>query len=553
MKYSYSDITQAVGAGKNIGKHVMELSTGCDKGYEYTLSQQYMQEVRDYSVEGDRLRVILISNSTFSARQAYLCLINKFMRRMSCEDDYAELYGGKAKGAAVVEKVQVITDKYFKELFESTGKEGTLLGAGMGKQNGMESFQGDNLLFELSHGYDADAVIDGILEHENRCIAVMLNPGASCEYFVRRLTFEGEFDVLRVGRHSQADYIDCAKRYLDYHGFQPEEEEDLKEAVEQLQAYRGALFTETDVYTLLSKGMEKAFYRKTNRIAKADLMLKWHLGKKSAMELLEEVVGLDTAKETIKRLLAVKRVVTDNASDLEAGGTIHTNMIFAGNPGTGKSKLARLYAKLLSEIGVSNGCFEDVSRADLIGKYVGHTAAKIKQLFERALGGVIFVDEASFLLGDDTFVREAVVEFVRFMELYPETTVIFATYKQEAELLLHVDAGLRSRISRIVMFEDYRQEELYKIMELLAKDYGVRLDENCRYPVEEYIEKIRDGHGFANGREVRKLLECSMEEYGLRVQSETTEPIREEDVSKAVKLLLEQREIVPKKRIGFGG
>ena len=171
-----------------------------------------------------------------------------------------------------------------------------------------------------------------------------------------------------------------------------------------------------------------------------------------------------------------------------------------------------------------------------------------------AEGGVLFVDEASFLLGDDKFVQEAVIEFVRYMELYPETTVIFATYKQEAEELLNVDPGFRSRISRIITFEDYEERELFEIMEVVAKKYGVELEPACIGPMREYIAAIRGNKGFANGREVRKLLEIAMEEYGMREHTaEDKSLISEEDVSKAAKILLGQRTIIQERTIGFGG
>lgn len=565
MKYSFANVTQAVCVDKNIDKNIIELSTGCERGYECTISRPYMKEINQFSADRDKMRIVVIANDTFSARQAYLCLINKFMRRSyntitegthmspaTEEDAYSEIYDEQDSELAIEEKVTVITDNYFKEQYARAEKEASQLSMNLGKQGCMEHFKGTNLLFEICSNYDADDIIDGILKHDNRCIAIMLSLGTSYEYFIRRLSFEGGFDVIRVGRHSQADYVEYANRYLDYHGFQLAPNCDFNHVLEQLQAYRGALFTETDIYTLLAKGMDKAFARNQNIIKESDLALNWSFGNRSAMEMLDEVVGLDIAKNTIKRLVAVKRVVMENATGCEGNSSIHTNMIFAGNPGTGKSKLARLYARMLSEIGLSNGCFEDVSRTDLVGKYVGHTAAKVHQVFERARGGVIFVDEASFLLGDDSFVREAVVEFVRFMELYPETTVIFATYKQEAEQILHVDAGFRSRISKIVVFEDYGQRELYEIMELLAKDFGVKLEQSCRVPMEEYIEQIRGRDGFANGREVRKLLESAMEEYGLRTH-EAGGVITEKDVDNAAKLLMKQREITPQKKIGFGG
>lgn len=565
MKFEYSEVTQVVNTARKIEENVVELATGYENGYKYTVSRPYMKEIEEFSLPDDKLRIVIIARDTFSARQAYLCLINRYIRRKvsgikdeaptsdELEDNsYSEIYDEQDLDIAIEEKVTVVTDKYFKEKYDKSEKEGNQLSLSKGGSSGIEIFRGSNLLFEVGSNYDADAIIDGILKHDNRCIALALSPSTSYEYYIRRLSFEGNFEVVRVGRHSQNDYVGYAQRYLEHHGFQLASNCNINQILEQVQAYRGSLFTETDIYTQLEKGMDKAFRRNETIISDTDLALNWSFGTRSAKDMLDEVVGLESAKNTIKRLVAVKRVLVENSTGMDNNVSLHTNLIFAGNPGTGKSKLARLYAKMLSEINVSNGCFEDVCRTDLIGKYVGHTAAKVKQVFERARGGVIFVDEASFLLGDDSFVREAVVEFVRFMELYPETTVIFATYKQEAEHLLHIDAGFRSRISRIVIFEDYKHGELYEIMQLLAKDFGIKLEDNCRVPMEEYIEHIRGQAGFANGREVRKLLETALEEYGLRNHI-PGDAITVKDVDNAAKLLLEQRTISPQKRIGFGG
>ena len=151
----------------------------------------------------------------------------------------------------------------------------------------------------------------------------------------------------------------------------------------------------------------------------------------------------------------------------------------------------------------------------MIGKYVGHTAAQLQKIFEKADGGVLFIDEASFLLEDDRFVKEAVIELVRFMELYPQTTVIFATYPKEAEALLECDPGLASRIYQTISFENYSKEQLWEIAKVMAKKYEFEIAEECKDILEEYLEKLSKNENYGNAREVRKLLQAVMEEYGL--------------------------------------
>ena len=215
MKYSFANVTQAVCVDKNIDKNIIELSTGCERGYECTISRPYMKEINQFSVDRDKMRIVVIANDTFSARQAYLCLINKFMRRSyntitegthmspaTEEDAYSEIYDEQDSELAIEEKVTVITDNYFKEQYARAEKEASQLSMNLGKQGCMEHFKGTNLLFEICSNYDADDIIDGILKHDNRCIAIMLSLGTSYEYFIRRLSFEGGFDVIRVGRHS---------------------------------------------------------------------------------------------------------------------------------------------------------------------------------------------------------------------------------------------------------------------------------------------------------------------------------------------------------------
>lgn len=258
----------------------------------------------------------------------------------------------------------------------------------------------------------------------------------------------------------------------------------------------------------------------------------------------DPIVGLDEVKEVITRMLYARSMPGIKKNKL------HNNMIFAGLPGSGKTVMAKHVAGRMKELGISDGTYVYASRADICGQYVGHTAPKVKELFEKAKDGCIFVDEASFLTANDMFVREAVTEFVRFMEERPDVTVIFATYPDEAEKLLKIDPGFASRISRVVRFPKYSDENLYKIFQTMGKSYGVKVEKECGRQFMDYISEIRSNPDFANAREVRKLLETAIEETGMRTGGEGPAVIMAEDVKKASEYLLKSR--IPKEKAAYG-
>lgn len=170
-------------------------------------------------------------------------------------------------------------------------------------------------------------------------------------------------------------------------------------------------------------------------------------------------------------------------------------------------------AQLLLENGVSNGVFVSCSRKDLIGKYVGHTAAMVAEKFEKARNGILFVDEAGFFLnqGAGEFVYEAIKEFVRFMEQYPDVTVIFAMYEKEVKGFLELDEGLTSRISGMLHFPDYSVQELWQIAVKMAEDKGYILESSrCFDSFARYIINAQKKEGFGNARTVRKLTESAI-------------------------------------------
>ena len=194
-------------------------------------------------------------------------------------------------------------------------------------------------------------------------------------------------------------------------------------------------------------------------------------------------------------------------------GSVAMHMIFTGNPGTGKTTVARLISKYLKAAGVlAGGQLIEVARADLVGKYVGHTAPLTTQVMNSALGGVLFIDEAYSLYRgkDDSFGLEAIDTLVKGMEDHRgELVVILAGYTKEMQAFLSANSGLQSRFPNIVEFPDYTGAELLQILKLQAKSRGYVLDARCDAPLLAYFNAVQLARArqAGNGRLARNKLE----------------------------------------------
>ena len=241
---------------------------------------------------------------------------------------------------------------------------------------------------------------------------------------------------------------------------------------------------------------------------------------------LENIVGLAEVKDYVLRL---KDSVQANQRRAQAGmktGSVSMHMIFAGNPGTGKTTIARLVGKYLKAIGaLRGGQLVEVSRADLVGRYVGHTAPLTNQVIRSALGGVLFIDEAYSLYRgkDDSFGLEAIDTLVKGMEDHrDDLVVILAGYSKEMEQFLTANSGLASRFPNKIEFPDYTGEELWRILELSAKGRGYRLAEDCQEPLTEYFTRAQAENAAenGNGRMARNLLERAILNQSRRLAAE---------------------------------
>lgn len=274
-----------------------------------------------------------------------------------------------------------------------------------------------------------------------------------------------------------------------------------------------------------------------------------------ALTRLHKMTGLLDIKQTLTEYSALAEEISQN-KDLR---DMHLHLIFCGNPGTGKTTLAKWTADILAESGVGNAAFVVCTREDLIGKYVGHTAPKVAKKFEEARGGVLFVDEAGFFLnrGAGGFVDEAVKEFVRFMELYLDVTVIFAMYESEVADFLGKDEGLASRIAQVVHFADYTTEELWAIAKQMLGTQGYKLSNTCRECFDGYMEARRKREDFGNAREARKLVETCIRMIGLRHAGAKSQKeredmtIREADMQAAMRRLAVERTGRKAQTMGF--
>ncbi|MGE9908059.1 AAA family ATPase [Lachnospiraceae bacterium SGI.231] len=244
-------------------------------------------------------------------------------------------------------------------------------------------------------------------------------------------------------------------------------------------------------------------------------------------ELLAELntlIGLDNVKQKVNDLITYQAIQKKRRENglFSQKSTLH--MAFTGNPGTGKTTVARIVGHIYKKIGLlSKGHFVEVSRTDLIAGYQGQTALKVRKVVEKARGGVLFIDEAYSITENDhsdSYGRECLTELTKALEDYrDDLVVIVAGYTEPMNKFFESNPGLKSRFNTFIEFEDYSANELMGILQLMCSQNAYRLDNKLVDVVRSYFEKqvSEKGINFANARMVRNLYESLVMNQAKRV------------------------------------
>jgi len=253
-------------------------------------------------------------------------------------------------------------------------------------------------------------------------------------------------------------------------------------------------------------------------------------------ELDRELIGLKPVKQRIREIAAM--LIVERAR--KAMGLSHEtptlHMNFAGNPGTGKTTVALRMASILHRLGyVRKGHLVSVTRDDLVGQYIGHTAPKTKEILKKAMGGVLFIDEAYYLYRPDNerdYGQEAIEILLQVMENNREDlVVILAGYADRMDKFFESNPGFRSRIAHHIEFPDYSEAELLQIADGMLAQQTYHFDDEAHELMQRYIRLRRQQPHFANARSIRNALDRARLRQANRLFSTATGPVTAEDLS----------------------
>ena len=253
-------------------------------------------------------------------------------------------------------------------------------------------------------------------------------------------------------------------------------------------------------------------------------------------QLDRELVGLKPVKTRIREIAALLLVERARKRLGLAHETPTLHMSFTGNPGTGKTTVAMRMADILHRLGyVRRGHLVSVTRDDLVGQYIGHTAPKTKEVLKKAMGGVLFIDEAYYLHraeNERDYGQEAIEILLQIMENQrDDLVVILAGYEDRMDKFFSTNPGFRSRIAHHIEFPDYSDAELLQIAEMMLATQNYHLVPEARDALVDYIGKRREQPHFANARSIRNALDRSRLRQANRIFASSTGPLSAKELS----------------------
>lgn len=525
-------------------------------------------------------RVVLLGENDYYLRQAavYLTALSRKGRKSrtapaadSYWDDFdlddIDLEDGDCPAKAVKNALVVVSpallDHTIAQDGQLPGRSGAIAQAkAEAKQLDLVGLESAGILIAAESGpVLSEGVVDKVdafLEQDDpQDIFVAVKASQTDLTLLEELRFTYGFQTCRVGQADQAYLHRLLARMAEDALLTLSPAADLDKAIAQLRRYRGAAFQESDLELLLRRAAQR---KGRKPLETADLLFRPCRSQSvQGREALKSMVGLDGVKDALDRLLASAAMEDRRRlSGVEIAPSCR-NMAFSGPPGTGKSVTARLAAQILREEGCGTGRFVEAGREQLIGSFLGQTSPMIAELFQRAKGGVLFIDEAGALLegkdGQDIYVAEAVNALVRHMELEPETMVIFATYPEEMKKLLSSNPGLSSRVAQVLDFPGYGDGQLFDILRTFADKERLTLPEDAADICSHFFSTLRrrKGDDFGNGREARRLFQAAKEEMALRTISAAEVPsaLASADLKAAARRLLAQEKSPDQSAIGF--
>lgn len=234
--------------------------------------------------------------------------------------------------------------------------------------------------------------------------------------------------------------------------------------------------------------------------------------KNTALVELNGLVGMEETKRQLNKFVVFFRMQKIALMRGITGSMVNSNMVFVGNPGTGKTEGARIFAKLLAEVGITKKeLFIECGRADIVAKYAGHTAKNVKALVKKAIGGVLFIDEAYSLCEESergNFGEEAINTLLQEVENHRgELVVILAGYPKPMQEFLDSNPGLKSRFPNVIQFPDYSAEELYEISAQIAKRNGFSFSQDVKDKLIPIFNNAIKIENYGNARFARNMVE----------------------------------------------